>query len=226
MNHQLELFRVSAETTRVPRSARSKIKSASPPAETPLQPNIAAQRVEIPHAHRAPCGDLFREMFEVQRSITLADRPDQRTLEDDRADLYWRMYWHPIFGGRRKLKGPIDQLQRKVGRNRCAEFDGWLRRIGAQGSTTSVRYRRLLVTVERELRNVDTRFQYLRRADSSSDINPARRAFARLEKAQSDVVELRELFSDVAVLYRQLREARLESAHRILAWSERRTSAE
>jgi hypothetical protein len=47
----------------------------------------------------------------------LAEHPDQRTFEDERADLYWRMHWHPIFEGRRKLKGPIDRCTAKSAEN-------------------------------------------------------------------------------------------------------------
>jgi hypothetical protein len=211
MHHQLELFAARAENTPVPPSERPKRKSPVGPVESASQPDTASKRADVP-SHRAPRGDLFRELFEVHRRVALAERPDQRTFEDERADLYWRLHWHSIFRGRKKLKGPIDGLKRKVGRNRFAEFDQWLRQIGAKGSSTAVRYRRVLATIEREIRNVDTSFRYLETEGASSGFTPARWAFSRVEKAETDVGELKELFADVGVLYRQLRKARLESA--------------
>jgi hypothetical protein len=167
--------------------------------------------LEIPPEHWAPRGDLFREFYEKKRNASLAAQPDRRTFEDDRADLYWRLHWSSVFEGRRKLKGPIDHLKRKVGRNRCAEFDIWLKRVGIKGSTTSIRYRRLLGTSDRELRNVATSFRYLPSPGCELYAGAIGRVLAQLDKARLDVSELRSLLADVGVLYRQLRNARLEA---------------
>jgi hypothetical protein len=214
MSHQLDFFQTSVEVTRLPNPVCPKRKPRSGSSGPPSQSGLSAEKHLIAPDHQAPRGDFFRELFETRRDLALAAQSDLHTYEDQRAELYWRLHWNPIFEGRRKFKGPVDQLQRKVGRNRCAEFDAWLRRTGAKGSSTAVRYRRLLATVERELRSIAASFQYLRTNSSCLSVTPTRWAEAQLVKARADVGELRLLFSDVAVLYRQLRKARLESVCR------------
>lgn len=210
MSHQLDLFHTGTEVTRLP--TRDSPKTRLPSVRCGVAWSKTAPRdTKVSPEHQASRGDLFREQFEMRRNIALAEKPDLRTFEDIRADLYWRLYWNSVFPGRRRLKGPVDQLKRKVGRNRCAELDVWLRRVGAKGSTTSVRYRNLLARVEREICDVESSFKSLTTERFSSDSSPARWARAQLAKAQSDVAELHPLFSEVAVLYRQLRQARLNS---------------
>ena len=63
MNHQLELFGASAEAAAVAPSGHSKRQFAALPSETTSLPGTVPPRVDIP-PHRAPRGDLFREMFD------------------------------------------------------------------------------------------------------------------------------------------------------------------
>jgi hypothetical protein len=212
MNPQLELFVVGVEVAASAGAISTRRTSQSIRSGAASQSSTGAPVNGPPPEYRAPRGDLFRELFEWKRNASLAERPDQRTAEDERSDWYWRLHWHSVFEGRRKLKGPVDGLKRKVGRNRCAEFDVWLKRIGANGSNTSVRYRRLLVRIERDLGNLRTSFRYVPPSLSGSYDGAVRRVEAQLNTARSDVGELRTLLSDVAVLYRLLRKARLESA--------------
>jgi len=162
-------------------------------------------------AHHMARGDLFRELFEQDCTAKLLADPNKRTWENDRSDLYWRLHWSNVFYGKKKLKGPIADLRRRVGRNRHAEFDQWLNRLGIEGSNSVVRYNRLLAFIEKEAESVAISFWHL---SNAAQMNVDRTAYAKrqLEKARSDVGELRTLFSEMAVLIRLHRQARFQSA--------------
>lgn len=212
---QLDLFQLISRTVDSAAVNNGKTKSRSRRSRTPASSHPSSIQGRILPAYRAPRGDAFRELFERDRDCALRNDPGQRTVEDNRAERYWRLHWDwgAVFRGKRKLKGPVETLQRKVGRNRTTEFDQWLCNLGMKGSTTVVRYRRRLVALKGEIQNIEFAFRY---TDFTTDEASSAGQCARhqLQRATSDVLELQELLAEMGVLYREIRNARLKYACR------------
>jgi hypothetical protein len=113
-----------------------------------------------------------------------------------------------VFCGKKKLKGPIEQLRRAVGYNRCAEFHQWLQRLrGIQGASLAVRYRSLLSRIEHEINTIALDFRYLQDKGGPHG-DPTLEARTQLERARTDTGALQGLLRLMVDLYYRLSSSR------------------
>lgn len=152
---------------------------------------------------RAPRGDLFREIAEMDRAAATAAHQDLHTPEDDRARVYNRLAERAmdVIRGKKKLKGPINSLRRNATSNRRAEFDSWLRSLGLKGANMEARYESLLAFISGEIDEIALDFSYTSDKYRAGEIRePTKEGRALLERSRSDIAELPTLFRGMASL--------------------------
>ena len=159
----------------------------------------------LPFAHAAPRGDLFRELAEQdQAAATRLDR-DCTTLQLDRSRFYADLARRWVFTGRRLPKGPVHCLRKAAGYNRCAEFDSRLQKLpGVKGASLSARYGSLLALIASEMDDIAADFRYTDPMFAEPEHDPLREAREQLSKAHLDVAELQPLFLAMEALYCRL----------------------
>ena len=152
---------------------------------------------------RAPRGDLFREIAEMDRAAATVAQPDMHTPEDDRARVYNRLAEGAmdVIRGKKKLRGPINSLRRNATSNRRAEFDSWLRSLGLKGASMEVRYESLLAFISGEIDEIALDFSYTSDKYRAGGIRePTKDGRVLLERARSDIAEIPRLFRGMASL--------------------------
>jgi hypothetical protein len=193
-----------------------------PPAAADSQPRRqrkrkplgATQMLAPPPPHRAPRGDLFRELAEQSWAAPNNTTP---TTEDIRAEAYRRLadsVGTSIYRRKKRLKGPIEKLRRAVGSNRFCEFAQWLQQIRSiKGASAPVRYYALLSLIERQIDGITIEFRYTYDdfdeaafyTHMKHDLISAREL---VNKARLDTAELEPLLKAMAALYSSLRAAK------------------
>lgn len=236
-SHQLALLDASIEPQHHPLADDSAMSDASPPAgkREPLrQRNRKAYGASLtpsppPPSHRAPRGDLFRELAE---SIWAAPENTQPTPEQLREANYRKMsssVGTSIYRRKRRLKGPIEKLRRQVGSNRYCEFAQWLNRIrDIKGASVPVRYSSMLAIVGRQIDSIAIEFRYtLNNFDNSTQYDQTNArdhldtARALLHQARHDIAELQPLFVEMMHLNARLGRAKQAAALPVVPIPER-----